>query len=84
MWKFTRIVSIQKDLANKYRARILMSDGKEERCFFLKFHRFPLDKEISIEVNKYLVHLNNPPPKEENLEEKVTRLEEEIRTLKNA
>lgn len=61
MWEYIETVEISKDMAGKWRARILCRNGAEEECFFLKFQAYPALDDIDAVAAEFVEQKNTPP-----------------------
>lgn len=57
-WEYDKVLSIEKDEADKHRARVAFTDGDNSRSEYIKFQTEPTDDEIKNAVDKILVLLN--------------------------
>jgi hypothetical protein len=68
-YTFGKVISQSVDLAGKIRITVSVTDGKTENWIMLKFTEKPTDAVILTEANKVVYVLNNPPPKEQTMED---------------
>ena len=63
-WEYMGTSELTQDIAGKWRARALLSDGASETAHFIKFQSEPTEEQIQLEAQRICDALNAPPAEE--------------------
>ena len=84
-WQQKSIIETWRDVAGKYRVKVLIASEDQQESLILKFSDIPTINQVMNEVNKVCIEKAKVPevePTIEELKQEIARKDEEIRVLK--